>query len=199
MRPAPPGTPNRRRSPCAYLRVREAHCRKRRPLVQRASADCGDSPAMHRSLNTALGAWRRSAGGNAPDRRPGPAQFLQSRRRLASRRGQRNPAWLGARDCPHQPHPAWHRRGHHRNALGAEQRLLHRHHQRPRTRPARTHPALHGFGPKSLALAGKHGDGAVLALPANPGRDGQPVASHRGRRAAGRTARSTAATTTRRR
>ena len=25
-----------------------------------------------------------------------------------------------------------------------------------------------GFGPKSLALAGKHGDGAVLALPANP-------------------------------
>ena len=26
-----------------------------------------------------------------------------------------------------------------------------------------------GFGPKSLALAGKHGDGAVLALPATPG------------------------------
>jgi alkanesulfonate monooxygenase SsuD/methylene tetrahydromethanopterin reductase-like flavin-dependent oxidoreductase (luciferase family) len=25
-----------------------------------------------------------------------------------------------------------------------------------------------GFGPKSLALAGKHGDGAVLALPQNP-------------------------------
>ena len=25
-----------------------------------------------------------------------------------------------------------------------------------------------GFGPKSLALAGRHGDGAVLALPANP-------------------------------
>ena len=25
-----------------------------------------------------------------------------------------------------------------------------------------------GFGPKSLALAGKHGDGAVLAMPANP-------------------------------
>ena len=27
---------------------------------------------------------------------------------------------------------------------------------------------ISGFGPKSLALAGKHGDGAVLALPANP-------------------------------
>ena len=25
-----------------------------------------------------------------------------------------------------------------------------------------------GFGPKSLSLAGKHGDGAVLAMPANP-------------------------------
>ena len=27
---------------------------------------------------------------------------------------------------------------------------------------------ISGFGPRSLALAGKHGDGAVLALPANP-------------------------------
>ena len=27
---------------------------------------------------------------------------------------------------------------------------------------------ISGFGPKSLGLAGKHGDGAVLALPANP-------------------------------
>ena len=27
---------------------------------------------------------------------------------------------------------------------------------------------ISGFGPKSLAVAGKHGDGAVLALPANP-------------------------------
>lgn len=30
-----------------------------------------------------------------------------------------------------------------------------------------------GFGPRSLGLAGRHGDGAVLALPANPGAMGQ--------------------------